>query len=83
MRSSDFSVASLHYFIDAQLLPSSFSPIRWIWLLFIKVNIFVLRLSLDRLPTRVNQDRLGFLSLMLYLCFDVGNDFNFVFFSWG
>ncbi|CAI9271518.1 unnamed protein product [Lactuca saligna] len=54
---SDFFVASVRYFIDEHLLPSSVIPTRWIPLVHIKVNVLAWRLSLVRVPTKVNLDR--------------------------
>ena len=54
-----FSVSSMRKHIDASLLPSQRSQIRWNKTIPIKVNIFSWRLCVDRLPTRCNLDKRG------------------------
>lgn len=55
----DFSVASARSFIDEKMLLVVNSPTRWCKEVPIEINIFVWRLSLDRLPNRVVLDRRG------------------------
>ncbi|GJX96249.1 RNA-directed DNA polymerase, eukaryota, partial [Tanacetum coccineum] len=52
--SGDFSVKSAREFIDDVLLPRSATPTRWVKYIPIKINIFAWRVSLDKLPTRLN-----------------------------
>ncbi|GJZ83465.1 RNA-directed DNA polymerase, eukaryota, reverse transcriptase zinc-binding domain protein [Tanacetum coccineum] len=57
--SSGFSVASVRAFIDSKTLDMSPISTRWIRSIPIKVNIFIWRLMLNKLPYRVNLDRRG------------------------
>ncbi|GJZ60196.1 RNA-directed DNA polymerase, eukaryota [Tanacetum coccineum] len=45
--------------IDSIILPSDAISTRWVKFVPIKINVFVWRARLDRLPTRVNLDRRG------------------------
>ncbi|GJV73082.1 RNA-directed DNA polymerase, eukaryota, reverse transcriptase zinc-binding domain protein [Tanacetum coccineum] len=50
----DFSVKSTREFIDDSMLPKTDVPTRWVKSIPIKINIFAWRVSLDKLPTRLN-----------------------------
>ncbi|GJX95271.1 RNA-directed DNA polymerase, eukaryota, reverse transcriptase zinc-binding domain protein [Tanacetum coccineum] len=52
--SSNFSVKSTREFIDDFMLPKTDVPTRWIKYIPIKINNFAWRVSLDKLPTRLN-----------------------------
>ncbi|GJX57709.1 RNA-directed DNA polymerase, eukaryota [Tanacetum coccineum] len=52
--SGDFSVKSTREFIDDYMLPKTDVPSRWVKSIPIKINIFAWRVSLDKLPTRLN-----------------------------
>ncbi|GKC24644.1 hypothetical protein Tco_1026794 [Tanacetum coccineum] len=52
--SGDFSVKSTREFIDDSMLPKTDVPTRWVKYIPIKINIFAWRVSLDKLPTRLN-----------------------------
>ncbi|GJS69769.1 RNA-directed DNA polymerase, eukaryota, partial [Tanacetum coccineum] len=52
--SGDFSVKSIREFIDDSMLPKMDVPTRWVKSIPIKINIFAWRVSLDKLPTRLN-----------------------------
>nr|GFA62511.1 RNA-directed DNA polymerase, eukaryota [Tanacetum cinerariifolium] len=54
-----FSVKSARCLIDSKLLPSIPTPTVWDKFLPRKVNIFLWRLSLDRLPHRLNLSSCG------------------------
>ncbi|GKA62857.1 RNA-directed DNA polymerase, eukaryota, reverse transcriptase zinc-binding domain protein [Tanacetum coccineum] len=54
-----FSVASVRYLVDSWLLDTCNDATRWNRLLPIKVNVFLWRLKLNKLPSRVNLDRRG------------------------
>ena len=54
-----FSVGSTRVFIDEQLLPSLNLATRWNTCLPRKVNIFIWRMRLDRLPHRLNLSKRG------------------------
>ncbi|GJX73967.1 RNA-directed DNA polymerase, eukaryota, partial [Tanacetum coccineum] len=49
-----FTVKYAREFIDDSLLPKSVVPTRWVKSIPIKINIFAWRVSLDKLPTRLN-----------------------------
>ncbi|GJR98826.1 RNA-directed DNA polymerase, eukaryota, reverse transcriptase zinc-binding domain protein [Tanacetum coccineum] len=57
--SSGFSVASVRYLVDYKTLDTAPNATRWIRHIPIKVNIFIWRLMLNKLPSRVNLDRRG------------------------
>nr|GEW74609.1 RNA-directed DNA polymerase, eukaryota [Tanacetum cinerariifolium] len=50
----DFSMKSVREWIDSQVLPSSSPSSSWSKFIPIKVNVFLWRMFLDRLPTRPN-----------------------------
>ncbi|GKE35250.1 RNA-directed DNA polymerase, eukaryota, partial [Tanacetum coccineum] len=52
--SGDFSVKSTREFIDDFMLSKTDVPTRWVKSIPIKINIFAWRVSLDKLPTRLN-----------------------------
>ncbi|GJT73535.1 RNA-directed DNA polymerase, eukaryota, reverse transcriptase zinc-binding domain protein [Tanacetum coccineum] len=54
-----YSVASTRVLVDEKLLDSSLEATRWIRYIPIKVNVFLWRLNLNKLPSRVNLDRKG------------------------
>ncbi|GJY03288.1 RNA-directed DNA polymerase, eukaryota, reverse transcriptase zinc-binding domain protein [Tanacetum coccineum] len=54
-----FSVASVRTLVDDTTLEAGLVAIRWIRNIPIKVNVFIWRLSLNKLPSRVNLDRRG------------------------
>ncbi|GJX01596.1 RNA-directed DNA polymerase, eukaryota [Tanacetum coccineum] len=49
-----FRVKDVRNLLDETFLPKSDSPTRWVRSIPIKINIFAWKVSLDRLPTRVN-----------------------------
>nr|GFB35500.1 RNA-directed DNA polymerase, eukaryota, reverse transcriptase zinc-binding domain protein [Tanacetum cinerariifolium] len=50
----DFFVKSVREWIDSQVLPSSSPSSSWSKFIPIKVNVFLWRMFMDRLPTRPN-----------------------------
>ncbi|GJS19991.1 RNA-directed DNA polymerase, eukaryota [Tanacetum coccineum] len=52
--SGDFLVKSTREIIDDSMLPKTDVPTRWVKSIPIKINIFAWRVSLDKLPTRLN-----------------------------
>nr|GFA19999.1 RNA-directed DNA polymerase, eukaryota, reverse transcriptase zinc-binding domain protein [Tanacetum cinerariifolium] len=52
-----FSVASIHSYLDLHILDSSPQATRWNRIMPIKVNVFLWKMALNKLPTRVNLDR--------------------------
>nr|GEY62656.1 RNA-directed DNA polymerase, eukaryota, reverse transcriptase zinc-binding domain protein [Tanacetum cinerariifolium] len=81
--SSGFSVASIRCLIDAKTLVVDSNATRWNHYIPIKVNVFLWRLVLNKLPTRVNLDRKGIdvdSVLCPICCVDVETA-NHVFFS--
>ncbi|GKD88902.1 hypothetical protein Tco_1364409, partial [Tanacetum coccineum] len=58
--SNRFSVASGCELVDSHILDVDLVAIRWNRSISIKVNVFLWRLKLNGLPSRVNLDRKGF-----------------------
>ncbi|GJW26934.1 RNA-directed DNA polymerase, eukaryota [Tanacetum coccineum] len=54
-----FRVKDVRFQLDDALLPKSVSPTRWVKTIPIKINIFAWKVSLNRLPTRINLVRRG------------------------
>ncbi|GJY38702.1 putative RNA-directed DNA polymerase, eukaryota, reverse transcriptase zinc-binding domain protein [Tanacetum coccineum] len=79
----NFSVSSIRHHIDDLLLPSIASSTRWCKFIPRKVNIFMWRLSLDRLPHRFNLSSRGLdiHSIMCPTCNEHVEFLNHVFFS--
>nr|GEU56188.1 reverse transcriptase domain, reverse transcriptase zinc-binding domain protein [Tanacetum cinerariifolium] len=81
--SSGFSVASARSLIDSKTLDTDLIATRWICCISIKVNIFIRRLMLNKLPSKVNLDRRG-IDVGSFLCpicqLDV-ETINHIFFS--
>ncbi|GKA39100.1 RNA-directed DNA polymerase, eukaryota [Tanacetum coccineum] len=63
----NYSVKSAREYIDQQVLISSSTPTRWSKVIPIKLNIFMWRLALDKLPTRNNLAKRGIIAPCL-LC---------------
>nr|GEW29263.1 hypothetical protein [Tanacetum cinerariifolium] len=83
--SSGFSVASARKFIDEQTLIGDFTSTRWPRCVPIKVNIFMWRLSLNKILTLVNLDRKGIdvASLLCPVCSEHIESVDHLFFSCG
>ncbi|GJZ27327.1 RNA-directed DNA polymerase, eukaryota [Tanacetum coccineum] len=77
-----FRVKDIRSSIDSILLPSDAISTRWVKYVPIKINVFVWRARLDRLPTRVNLDRRGVIidSVLCPLCGAVSEDISHVLF---
>ncbi|GJZ73752.1 RNA-directed DNA polymerase, eukaryota, reverse transcriptase zinc-binding domain protein, partial [Tanacetum coccineum] len=58
----NYSVKSAREYIDQQVLISSSTPTRWSKVIPIKLNIFMWRLALDKLPTRNNLAKRGIIA---------------------
>nr|GEU30320.1 RNA-directed DNA polymerase, eukaryota, reverse transcriptase zinc-binding domain protein [Tanacetum cinerariifolium] len=69
----DFLVKSAREEIDKHLLVTSSSSTRWSKLLPIKLNLFVWRMFLDKLPTRINLSNRD-LDIPCVLCPNCGNE---------
>nr|GEV50062.1 RNA-directed DNA polymerase, eukaryota [Tanacetum cinerariifolium] len=54
-----FRVKDVRRMLDDMLLPKSDVPSRWVEQIPIKVNVLAWKISMDRLPTRVNLHRRG------------------------
>nr|GEZ63497.1 hypothetical protein [Tanacetum cinerariifolium] len=54
-----FRVKDVRRMLDNMLLPKSDVPSRWVKQIPIKVNVLAWKISMDRLPTRVNLHRRG------------------------
>nr|GEV14604.1 RNA-directed DNA polymerase, eukaryota [Tanacetum cinerariifolium] len=65
--SGNFSVKSAKVFIDDAFLPKAASSTRWVNYIPIKINIFAWKVSLDKLPTRLNLSLRG-LDIPSILC---------------
>nr|GEW18094.1 reverse transcriptase domain-containing protein [Tanacetum cinerariifolium] len=69
----DFSVKSAREEIDKHLLVTSSSSTRWSKLLPIKLNVFVWRMFLDKISTRINLSNTG-LDVPCVLCLNCDNE---------
>nr|GEX03166.1 hypothetical protein [Tanacetum cinerariifolium] len=80
---SGFSVASARNHIDALTLDVSSSVTRWNKAIPIKINVFLWRLLLNKLATRINLDRRGIDldSTLCPLCMEDVETANHLFFS--
>ena len=69
-------------YIDKKLLISGGDPTRWCKVIPQKVNILAWRISLDKLPTRINRDARGFdvPSILSPICGEVSESTNHLFF---
>nr|GEW66678.1 RNA-directed DNA polymerase, eukaryota, reverse transcriptase zinc-binding domain protein [Tanacetum cinerariifolium] len=54
-----FRVKDVHNLLDESFLPKDSTPTRWVKSIPIKINVFVWKVYLDRLPTRLNLIRRG------------------------
>ncbi|GJV21223.1 nucleotide-binding alpha-beta plait domain-containing protein [Tanacetum coccineum] len=81
--SRGFSVASVRSLIDSCTLDDGSSATRWNNMIPIKVNIFLWRLSLNKLPSRMNLDRKGIEvdSLLCPICHEDVETANHTFFN--
>nr|GEU72270.1 RNA-directed DNA polymerase, eukaryota, reverse transcriptase zinc-binding domain protein [Tanacetum cinerariifolium] len=81
--SKGFTVASVRHMIDARFLDVSPTATRWIRDIPIKVNIFLWRLSLNKLPSRMNLDKkcIDVDSILCPICNDDVETVNHLFFS--
>ncbi|GJV48218.1 RNA-directed DNA polymerase, eukaryota [Tanacetum coccineum] len=66
-RISDLLDTDVRRLLDDMLLPKSDVPSRWVKQIPIKVNVLAWKISMDRLPTRVNLHRRGELRFPLFL----------------
>ncbi|GKA66100.1 RNA-directed DNA polymerase, eukaryota, reverse transcriptase zinc-binding domain protein [Tanacetum coccineum] len=78
-----FSVASVRQLIDSCLSVGNPQATRWIQAIPIKVNVFLWRLFLNKLPSRVNLDKKGIDldSLLCPVCNEDVETVNHLFFS--
>ncbi|GJY78355.1 RNA-directed DNA polymerase, eukaryota, reverse transcriptase zinc-binding domain protein [Tanacetum coccineum] len=81
--SKGFSVASVRYLIDSHILDVNAPATRWNKVIPIKVNVFLWKLSLNKLPTRINLDRKGIDvdSLLCLICHEDVETVNHIFFN--
>nr|GFA24170.1 RNA-directed DNA polymerase, eukaryota [Tanacetum cinerariifolium] len=77
-----FRVKDIRSSIDSILLPSDDISTRWVKYVPIKINVFVWRARLNRLPTHVNLDRRGVIIdfVLCPLCGAVSEDISHVLF---
>ncbi|GJY32108.1 RNA-directed DNA polymerase, eukaryota [Tanacetum coccineum] len=78
-----FSVKSARAFIDNIFLPHVGAPTRWVSVVPIKINIFAWRLSLDKLPMRLNLSFRGIdiPSIICPICSIAGESSSYIFFN--
>ena len=76
-----FSVASIRSLIDLHFLGANLNATRWNRSIPIKVNVFMWRAMLNKLPTRVNLDRKGIEvdSLLCPICHEDVETVNHIF----
>ncbi|GKB85744.1 RNA-directed DNA polymerase, eukaryota, reverse transcriptase zinc-binding domain protein, partial [Tanacetum coccineum] len=81
--SAGYSVASVRQLVDSRILVVDQNASRWNRCVPIKVNVFLWRLSLNKLPSRVNLDRKGIDvgSVLCPICLDDVESVNHLFFS--
>nr|GEY64519.1 RNA-directed DNA polymerase, eukaryota [Tanacetum cinerariifolium] len=79
----DFSVSLICDVIDDFFLPKLEVPTRWVKEIPIKINILVLKISLDRLPTRANLSACGLEipSILCPSCTEAVESASYIFFS--
>ncbi|PWA77908.1 reverse transcriptase zinc-binding domain-containing protein [Artemisia annua] len=79
----NFTVKSARLAIDKKLLISDTKVTRWSKLVPIKVNVMGWRLSIDKLPTRVNLDARGIdiLSVLCPVCGECTESTSHIFFE--
>ncbi|GJS68653.1 RNA-directed DNA polymerase, eukaryota, reverse transcriptase zinc-binding domain protein [Tanacetum coccineum] len=82
---NSFSVASVCNMVDSQILDVCLVATHWNRLIPIKVNVFLWRLKLNRLPSRVNLDRKGIDigSIRCPKCLEDIETVNHIFFNCG
>ncbi|GKB74695.1 RNA-directed DNA polymerase, eukaryota, reverse transcriptase zinc-binding domain protein [Tanacetum coccineum] len=78
-----FSVMSARILVDDSLLEAGIAATRWIRHILIKINVFLWRLNLNSLPSRVNLDRRGIEvnSLLCPTCYLDVETVNHIFFN--
>ncbi|GJS10576.1 RNA-directed DNA polymerase, eukaryota [Tanacetum coccineum] len=81
--SGEFSVQSARSHIDDILLPTVSSSTRWVNVVPIKINIFAWKMSLDKLPTRLNLSLRGIEipSIICPICSSAGESGSHLFFG--
>ncbi|GKE00918.1 RNA-directed DNA polymerase, eukaryota, partial [Tanacetum coccineum] len=79
----EFSVKSARLYIDDYLLPSVGAPTRWVKEVPIKINILAWKVSLDKLPTRLNLSLRGIeiSSISCPICCTAGESCSHLLFS--
>ncbi|GJX66455.1 RNA-directed DNA polymerase, eukaryota, reverse transcriptase zinc-binding domain protein [Tanacetum coccineum] len=81
--SNEYTVAFVRALVDADTLVVDTTATRWNRNVLIKVNVFLWRLALNKLPSKVNLDRIG-IDVDSTLCSICGEDVetvNHIFFS--
>ncbi|GJQ91490.1 RNA-directed DNA polymerase, eukaryota [Tanacetum coccineum] len=81
--SGEFSIKSTRLFIDDHLLLAVGAPTRWVSEVPIKINIMAWKVSLDKLPTRLNLSLRGIEipSITCPICSCAGESCSHLFFS--
>ncbi|GJS10559.1 RNA-directed DNA polymerase, eukaryota [Tanacetum coccineum] len=83
--SGTFTVKSAREFIDDFILPKADSPTRWVRYIPIKLNIFAWKVSMDKLPTRLNLSFRGIdiPSILCPVCYSYVESLSHLLFSCG
>ncbi|GJU58913.1 RNA-directed DNA polymerase, eukaryota [Tanacetum coccineum] len=81
--SGEFSVKTARSYIDEFFLPTVGAPTRWVKVVPIKINIFAWKVSLDKLPSRLNLSLRGIdiSSIICPICSSAGESCSHVLFS--
>ncbi|GJW07652.1 RNA-directed DNA polymerase, eukaryota, reverse transcriptase zinc-binding domain protein [Tanacetum coccineum] len=81
--SNGYTAASVRSLVDSNILDTTLVAMRWKCSIPIKVNVFIWRLLLNKLPSRVNLDRKGIDvgSILCPICMDDVKTVNHIFFS--
>ncbi|GJV34727.1 retrovirus-related pol polyprotein from transposon TNT 1-94 [Tanacetum coccineum] len=81
--SGEFSVKTARSYIDEFFLPTVGAPTRWVKVVPVKINIFAWKVSLDKLPSRLNLSLRGIdiSSIICPICSSAGESCSHVLFS--
>nr|GEX09326.1 hypothetical protein [Tanacetum cinerariifolium] len=81
--SGNFSVASTRHYVDNQTLETSPDATRWSKCILIKANVFIWRLTLNKLPSRLNLHSTGInvSSILCPICHVDVESVNHIFFN--
>ncbi|PWA95388.1 RNA-directed DNA polymerase, eukaryota [Artemisia annua] len=82
-RGGEFSVKTARSYVDELFLPTVGAPTRWVKVVPIKINIFAWKVSLDKLPSRLNLSLQGIdiPSIICPICSSAGESCSHLLFS--